>query len=218
VLQAALLLVSVQPFSKKETLMEILFVIVVIGVLTGLLGIGLMEHLRGPMWFRILSHGVLLLEGIGYGLFGRMAGVSGGMAVLSIFITAGVLATYRLVWRRNLLRLATGAPLLRDFALKHFDELDVDGDGTITKLDVFNAKPSLMPTLSPEDQLLLTRLDQYMWFIGHVTDSLRTVSPMSGTVVYLHHYGITRDDLAAWPRKAHRQMDLDFGCVCKKQA
>jgi hypothetical protein len=198
--------------------METLVIIIMIGVLSGLLGIGLMEHLRGPTGFRRVFFGAVVLQLFAHAVFGQMNSVPFGLSLVGMVITGGLFIWYRTVLRANRYKLAMSAGALKQFTMAHFDELDTDGDGTISEVDLYRHWEGGGKDLADDQRMLLLQLHRFKWLIGHETSATPTVSPMSGTVVVLHTYGISRGDLHAWPVKAHREFEKDFGCVCKKKA
>jgi len=101
------------------------------------------------------------------------------------------------------------APKVQSFALRHFDDIDANHDGTITDGEMQQAIEQLR--LSAEEREILTYLRAQQSEAGHVISSSTTttwvwisignsgyLSPIT-TTHYL--YGINRQDLAGYPSR-----------------
>ncbi len=102
------------------------------------------------------------------------------------------------------------APVVRTFALEHFDEIDVDRDGTITDSEMDNALSRLSLTNEQRQALEFMRSNQSE--AGHVIGSYTTTTYvwistgngggfMSPVITTTYIYGVSRGDLEHYPER-----------------
>ena len=106
--------------------------------------------------------------------------------------------------------LRTMAPVVRIFALERFDEIDADGNGTITDGEMEQATDKMR--LSGAERAALSHMRRQLSEIGHVIDSYTTTTfiwigdgngggYMMPMVTTYYLYGIGKQDLATYPAR-----------------
>ncbi len=188
--------------------MDNIILVFMMGLMGAGLGLTMRMALRGPYMTWVVC-GVLVMLHMVAGIYLSHKGVSTVPAsAVAAFLSVSAVLLYRHLWQSKLTQLIVDAPALMAFAQGRFGELDIDGDGLLTKLDLWEAKDRL--TLSAAEQYLLKQLDANLWLIGHVIHTTRTMSPMTGTVVYLDTFGASRDDIGNWSLRALDTYERDF--------
>lgn len=102
------------------------------------------------------------------------------------------------------------APIVRTYVLEHFDEIDVDRDGTITDSEMGNALSNLSLTSEQRQALEFMRSNQSE--AGHVIGSYTTTTYvwistgngggfMSPVITTTYIYGVSRGDLEHYPER-----------------
>jgi hypothetical protein len=110
------------------------------------------------------------------------------------------------------------APLARDFAIRHFDELDRDHTGIITDGNLGAAEED--PRFTENEHALAHVLKTQIDLAGHVISSHQTWVPITTIIscgngctmpitnnveMTVYVYGISRDDLSGFPDRVHQK-------------
>ncbi len=102
------------------------------------------------------------------------------------------------------------APIVRTFVLEHFDQIDIDRDGTITDSEMGTALDNLSLTNEQRQALEFMRSNQSE--AGHVIGSYTTTTYvwistgngggfMSPVITTTYIYGVNRGDLEQYPER-----------------
>lgn len=151
--------------------------------------------------------GVLLL-GWGLGVLSGQdkVGTIGGIICASAYaLTVGFLSA-RL--EDQIRRLVHMAPRVLAYGLDHFQELDANDDGIITKEDLEELPKGTSTDGSELREHIASNLDE----IGHVVDSdisttfVYTGGPSTLPITYTHcRYGVSREDLQTYPERVRKK-------------
>jgi hypothetical protein len=109
------------------------------------------------------------------------------------------------------------APVVRTFVLEHFDDIDGDGDGTITDSEMDTALSRLSLTNEQRQALEFMRSNQSE--AGHVIGSYTTTTYvwistgngggyMSPVITTTYIYGVSRGDLEHYPERVIEKWKL----------
>jgi hypothetical protein len=155
---------------------------------------------------------IAIVGGLLGGIFGKDFGLGqyGGFFPPVIGIAAVcTFAKLRMAWMKRLCETALD---VRGFGIRLFDQLDTDGNGVITALDILDFEQRYDGILPKDDAVLFELLVKNLSIIGHVVDSRIGImpAPMGGAVAIDIH-GISRQDLEKWPSKISTNMADEFG-------
>lgn len=191
-----------------------------VGFLAAMLASGLGAR-RGPRGQRVA---VAVSTGVGAVLLGLLAARSVapafGLLAAGIYASAGYFALKRFIKPpiSGVDYVEDICELVRKHTLANFDALDGDGDGIIVRADLKTGK---LAGVDPEEaREILTHMHKHIDRIGHwigsranqhgVSDS--EAPPGGRRVVLTCHsnvYGISREDLESYPRRARKRSAKD---------
>lgn len=161
--------------------------------------------------------------GVIYGIFaGPLVAVfSKSLGLQSVLeIVVGLLCVfvpitcYCVFHKRNLKRAVERAPSLRDWILRNFAELDADGDGVITRADIYAFRATV--GRNDADRKNASRTAYELCVIGHVIDTVTGFAIMmdgtgTGGVVAVNLYGISPADAESYPARIAQTYEAEFG-------
>jgi hypothetical protein len=147
--------------------------------------------------------------GIGLGAFGPAIGLSPLGSAATTALAVGIVLFISTMSRRSLLRSVTMAPAVREFALANFDRLDFDGDGTISRVDLEITVGG--NSLTESERKLAKRMAWDLCHIGHVIQTITSVSPHTGAVAHINVYGANRQDLETYPERIRAKYTTEYG-------
>ena len=163
-------------------------------------------------------HRTLIACGVMTGFFAPLLAISGRSLGLSAAADVCVLALGIAItlgfssWhKQNLRRMVALAPSVREFGLSNFNWLDGDGNGLIARADLSLARERKM--LSPVERQMVVYFGLHLGNIGHVTDSMMSVFPMSPSVVVIEEHAINRGDLEGYPDKVRAEYERQYGSL-----
>lgn len=91
--------------------------------------------------------------------------------------------------------------------LENFSVLDTDGDGVITRRDIYLFGKSA--DRSQADRDMASRAEYEISAIGHVTDTITDCYPSVGFVVH-NSFDISESDATTYPARVAKAYDLEF--------
>lgn len=156
---------------------------------------------------------VALAGGIALGIASIETGAPAALALCALVAGMLVVRIFDRWYHQRLRTAVETAADLRDFALGNFAWLDADGDGLVTRVDIYNRQND--PSVPDRDRSFLILMDWYLDRIGHVVDTRAIPSPMMGHVVHYTHYGISEADLETYPERIAAEYEREFGPIEK---
>lgn len=178
-----------------------------IAAIGGLIGSSLRVLIGGRKGF--LS-GCFLVALAG-GIASNLAAASLFASALGVAMAVAIVVAFSLHYKSQFALAVIYAPKLVNFALSRFDQLDVDGDGAVTMIDLWDA--GAMPVFDRQETIMIRLLERELHRIGHVVGTSIATSPMGmhGGVASIEHYGISREDLEKYPAKIRALYEREFG-------
>lgn len=182
--------------------------ILLIGLYGALVGFVLRKVIGGRNRDLIASTIVAAVGGIALGALGPSLDMGVVASVAAIALAIGTMLVCSAIGRASLRRSLMMAPAIREFGLANFDRLD-GGDGVISQSDLTVVLAG--DTLTQSERKLADRMSWDLPLIGHVVDTITSVSPHAGMVATFNIYGASRSDLESYPKRVAAEYEREYG-------
>jgi uncharacterized membrane protein YeaQ/YmgE (transglycosylase-associated protein family) len=193
-----------------ENHMDTLGYTLLIGLYGALVGTLLRKVIKGRNRDLFACTIVAVVGGVTLGALGPSMDITPLASAAAIALSIGIVLISSALARASLRRSVMMAPAIREFALANFDRL-AGKDGLISQADLTVILAE--DTLSPHEQELADRMSWDLHLIGHVIDSITSISPHSGAVAHLNVYGASRSDLESYPQRVAARYEQRYGSL-----